>query len=105
MGSFSDWCENKVFPAIARTTTNSVIVLDRAKYHTHLDDEDGRPTTTWNKQKLADAIIRWGGPPEEWPEKLHKKFLKKVFFKMHDICIHNQHIRYRKGRVHSKTKV
>lgn len=63
---FSDWCETKVFPAIAKTGKNSVIVFDRATYHTVLDDNDRRPVQSWNKNRLICAILRWGGPPEDW---------------------------------------
>lgn len=64
---FRHWCENTVFPAIVATGKKSVIVLDRAKYHTKLDDIDRKPVTSWNKQRLGDAIVRWGGQPEDWP--------------------------------------
>ena len=62
-----NWCESKIFPAIKRTMQKSVLVLDRATYHTFLDEEDKRPTTSWNKSKLANAIARWDGIPYDWP--------------------------------------
>ena len=43
---FSHWCETKVFPAIENTGIPSVVVLDRATYHTVLDDEDRWPLTS-----------------------------------------------------------
>ena len=43
------------------------MVLDRATYHTFLDEEDKRPTISWNESKLANASTRWNGIPEEWP--------------------------------------
>ena len=66
---FSNWCESKAFPAMKRTMQKSVLVLDRATYHTFLDEEDKRPTTFWNKSKLANDIARWYGIPEDWPLK------------------------------------
>lgn len=65
---FSNWCETKVIPAISRTKKKSVLVLDRATYHTKLDEEDRRPTTSWNKKRLVDSIIRWGGVLDDWNE-------------------------------------
>ena len=64
---FSNWCESKVFPAGKRTIQKSVLVLDRATYHTFLDEEDKRPTTCWNKSNLANAVVRWDGIPDDWP--------------------------------------
>ena len=63
---FSDWCESKVFPAMKRIMQKSVLVLDRARYHTFLDEEGKRPTTSWTKKKLAHAIVRWDGIPDDW---------------------------------------
>lgn len=73
---FSDWCRNKVFPAIERTGQKSVIVLDRASYHTKLDDEDRRPVQSWNKTRLIDSILRWGGVPISWPSEWKTKKTK-----------------------------
>ena len=42
---FSHWFEKKVFLAIAVTGVKSVFVLDRATYHTVLDEEDRNPAT------------------------------------------------------------
>ncbi len=55
---FSHYCELKVFPAMQQTRKTSLMVLDRATYHTVLDEEDRRPVTSWNKEKLADALKR-----------------------------------------------
>ena len=60
---FSTWCEEKVFPAICNTVRKSVIVLDRATYHTALDEEDRKLIQSWNKSRIAESILRWGGPP------------------------------------------
>ncbi len=62
---FSSWCESKVFPKIKQTSQKSVVVLDRATYHTFIDEEDRRPTNSWNKSKLSDAIVRWDGVPDD----------------------------------------
>ena len=56
---FSHSCEKKVFPAIAATGIKSVVVIDRAIYHTVLDEEDRNPATSWNKERLIEAIKRW----------------------------------------------
>lgn len=64
---FSHWCENKVFPALKRRKTNVVLVLDRAKYHTFIDDDDKYPYKSWRKPRLANCVFRWGGPPDDWP--------------------------------------
>ncbi len=61
------WCESKVYPKIKETNHKAVVVLDRAIYHTFLDDLDRRPTSLWNKSRIADAIVRWNGVPEDWP--------------------------------------
>eukprot|EP00171_Calliarthron_tuberculosum_P004037 IDg4037t1 len=37
---FSSWCQKTVFPAISAHKKNAVLVLDRASYHTKLDEED-----------------------------------------------------------------
>ena len=50
-----------MFPAIAATGIKSVVVLDRATYHTVLDEEDRKSATSWNKSRLIEAIKRWGG--------------------------------------------
>ena len=64
---FSHWCETKAFPSIAATSVKSVVALDRAAYHTVLDEEDKRPATSWNKPRLMESIKRWGGAPNDWP--------------------------------------
>ena len=64
---FSNCCENIVFPKLKSKGEKAVVVLDRATYHTVLDEEDRRPTTAWKKQSLVDRIRRWGGAPDNWP--------------------------------------
>ena len=64
---FRDWRNSVVFPAIAARMENSVLVLDRATYHTYIDEEDKRPNTSWNKNRISDSIVRSGGPSEDWP--------------------------------------
>ena len=65
---FSTWSEEKVFPAICNTGRKSVIVLDKATYHTALDEEDRRPIQSWNKSRIAESILRWSGPSSSWTE-------------------------------------
>ena len=43
---FSHWCETTVFPKIAARGKSSLIVQDRATYHSVLDDEDRKPVTS-----------------------------------------------------------
>ena len=62
---FSDKCESKVFPTMKLTKKKSILVLDRATYHTFLDEEDKRPVTSLNKARLADSIARWEGVTED----------------------------------------
>ncbi len=50
-----------------QTRKKSLMVLDRATYDTVLDEEDRRPVTSWNKKKLAEALKRWDGIPDDWP--------------------------------------
>ena len=44
-----------------------MIVLDRATYHTVLDEEDRKPVGAWNKTRLIESIERQGGAPDDWP--------------------------------------
>ena len=41
--------------------------LNRAPYHTFLDEEDRKPTTSWNKARIAESLLLWGGVPYGWP--------------------------------------
>ena len=50
-----------------RTMQKFVLVLDWATYNTFLDEEAKRQTTSWSKKKLANAIVRWDGIPDDWP--------------------------------------
>ena len=63
---FSHWCDTKVFPNMKSTGIKSVLVLDRATYHTVIDDADRKPVSSWNKSRICNAISRWGGAPEDW---------------------------------------
>ena len=49
------------------TAKSSIIVLDRATYHTVLDNEERKPVTSWNKARIVGSIKTRGGAPEEWP--------------------------------------
>ena len=64
---FSHWCETKVIPTIRFTQIPSVIVLDRTKYHTVLDEEDRSPVNSWNKKRFVDSIVQWESIPDNWP--------------------------------------
>ena len=64
---FSNWCETKAFPSIAASSVKSVVALDRATYHTVLDEADKRPSTAWYKTRLTEDIKRWGKAPADWP--------------------------------------
>ena len=55
------------FPSLKRRVRKSVLVLDRATYHTVLDEEDKCPVQSWNKKRIVDSTIRWNGVPENWP--------------------------------------
>ena len=70
---FSHWCDSKVFPGMKCVGYKSCLVLDRATYHTVLDEEDRRPVTSWSKTKLCNAIERWGGCDDGWPLTWKKK--------------------------------
>ena len=63
---FSYWFERAVFPRIAATNKSSVFVLDRATYHTVLDEEDRQTLKPWNKTRIIDAIRHWEGPLDDW---------------------------------------
>ena len=64
---FSHWCDTKVLLSIAATGVKSVVILDRATYHTTRDEQDKRPATSWNDPRLVEAINRWGGATSDWP--------------------------------------
>ena len=51
---FCHWCETKVFPKTA-------VVLDRATYHTVLDEEDRKSVGSWNKARLIESIKSGAG--------------------------------------------
>ena len=63
---FNDLSQSRVFPAIKNTKQKSILVFDRAAYHTLHDEQDPRPTKLWNKSKIADAISQCDGIPDGW---------------------------------------
>ena len=65
--AFSHWCETKQFPVIENAGLPSVVILDRATYHTVLDDEYRWPVTSCNKKRLNDSIYRFEGISDDWP--------------------------------------
>lgn len=46
---FSDLCKTKVFPAISSRQRQAMVVLDRATYHSVLDDDNRWPVKSWKK--------------------------------------------------------
>lgn len=52
-------------PALSATGQKAVLVLDRATYHTKLDDDDRSIEKSWNR-KVFWFIDRWGGSPTYW---------------------------------------
>lgn len=70
---FSKWLKEWVSPKMKEMWKTSVLVLDRATYHTVVTENSKRPTTAWNKAKITDAIRRWGGPEDkDWTILWHK---------------------------------
>ncbi|MEM1283260.1 MAG: hypothetical protein AAGG81_06875 [Chlamydiota bacterium] len=63
---FLKWLKEKVFPKIKESAVKSVVVVDRAKYHTMITSETKPPTTSWRKAYIILSIERWGGPSSEW---------------------------------------
>ena len=45
------------------------MLLGRAPYNTYLDEEDRKPTTSWNEARIAKSLLRWDGVPDGWPLK------------------------------------
>ena len=76
---FSSRCETKIFPALYLTGMKSVVVSDRAKYRTVLDDEDKYAVTPWNKNCICTAISRWCGTPDHWVLFWKKRKMKSDF--------------------------
>ena len=64
---FMDWLDRKVLPAIKKVSNSSVLVLDRASYHTPLTDFTKPPNKSMRKKLLIECIDKWGGPSEDWP--------------------------------------
>ncbi len=48
-------------------SSESPICIWSRTYNPFLDDLDSRPTFSWNKSRIADAIIRRNGVLEDWP--------------------------------------
>ena len=44
-----------------------MVLLDKATYHTYHDEKNPKPTTSWNKEKIAESLLRWEGVPDDWP--------------------------------------
>ena len=54
-----------MFTAIAARRNDVVLVSDHATYHIYMDEEDKRPNTSWNKNRMSDSIDRWGRSSED----------------------------------------
>ncbi|TMW61847.1 hypothetical protein Poli38472_010910 [Pythium oligandrum] len=54
---FYDWLEKKVFPAIP---SGSVVVIDRASYHTTLTEETKPAKSTFRKDEFAQWLVNHG---------------------------------------------
>ena len=74
----------------------SVLVLDRATFHTALGDDGIRPVTSWNKALLCSAIGRRGGAPDDWILTWKKRISKANSKAEHELGILRQSIRYKK---------
>ena len=44
-----------------------------------MDDEDRFTTTSWNKKRVQDSIVRWRGPDERWPLNWKEKKTRAQF--------------------------
>ena len=62
---FSHWSECKVFSKLASDVRKAVVLLDRATCHAALDNEDRRPGTSWNTNRLISSLNWWGGAPDD----------------------------------------
>lgn len=62
---FNHLCGTKVFPSLAATGAQAVVILDRATYYTVLGEEDKKSRTSMNKARLIEAVKRWGGAPDD----------------------------------------
>ena len=81
--TFMDWLKMKVFPTFQSFGQKCVLVIDRAKYHTMQTDNSKPPSSAWKKEKLSDAILRWGGPDDDdWPILFKDKKLKIELLQM-----------------------
>ena len=52
------------------------------------------------KKKLADAIVRWGGPPAEWSELWKSKKTKAQLLEFVKIIIPHQNTRFKNLQIH-----
>jgi len=65
---FLHWLEDTVFAKLKADNAKSVVVLDRATYHTMVTEDTRWPVTTWRKSQLISAIKKWSGPQDDdWP--------------------------------------
>ena len=100
----SHWCERKFFPAMSKFNRKAVIVLDRATYHTKLDDEDRKPVTSSKKTRLI-LQKKWGGPATDWPSNWENKIQNHNCLSMRRIFGLLRNTRCRKSPTSFKTKI
>lgn len=92
------WLGNEGFPKI--TELGKKYVLYRATYHT-VPTPETRPMRASYKKVLPDAIERWGGPPESWPEDWErKKFNAHFFLVLFELSRRSQSNRPRSSLIH-----
>ena len=63
---FLRWLEQSALPAIRRASSNAVLILDRATYHSMLTDFTRPPVISMHKAELIHCVERWGGPLTNW---------------------------------------
>ena len=68
---FLDWLEKNVFPRIQKVSSDlngeAVCVFDRATYQTSLTSSTKPVRVGMAKQEIAEKILMWGGPADDWP--------------------------------------
>ena len=79
---FLKWMNDTVFPTIQNTKKKSVVVLDRARYHTMLTEFTKPPLMSWKKTKMIEMIQKWGNVPEDWPILWYKVKTKIQLFNL-----------------------
>lgn len=84
------------------TGEKAVLVLDRATYHTVLDEEDKRPAQSMNISPLSFAIRRWGGAPRDWNADWEKSKTKSQLLEYARKLYTNPKYKYRRLQINSQ---